>query len=393
MNTIDQRILIPTSPETIWSIISNMSMNPQWQSNCTGVNFISQHNRGQGTRFRCEQQRGRDQIIDIAAWYEGVGYAYVIVEGVPFKNNRGTIRLQEIAEGTIVQWMYEYAMSGVFSGVRNTVATRRTLENSIIESLETLWRVATQSSEQEGFVSRTLMRDAPDVEARSQYTPRHPSMMQQDSAAQVHFDEPPVDEEDTQPGPPAVTESPAPKVAPISGQDRSPLQEPDFLADYREEPRLEPSGFNLPQLPREQVSTQPPQQDRFEHSEQEADSAEKETTEVSVFDLFGVPKPSETQQIAAVDTKAPETVEATAHLEATPLTNEPVPVDETPEIDTQEFPVFQEDADQNVIASDWNEPSTPARVVSEEVSTFQSTGGRIGLRYVLRRNLVKTRRP
>ena len=49
-----------------------------------------------------------DVVVEISAWYDTLGYEYRIVDGAKFGENQGRIRLQEVAEGTLVRWIFQY---------------------------------------------------------------------------------------------------------------------------------------------------------------------------------------------------------------------------------------------------------------------------------------------
>jgi hypothetical protein len=403
LNTIDQRILIPTSPDVIWNLISDVTQNPTWQADCRTVSFLTTHHTGQGMRYRRLDARNKEQVIEITAWYDGVGYAYQIVDGTRYTHNRGTIRLQEIAEGTIVQWMFEYELGGFLSGVRNAISTRRSVENAVIESLESLWRVATTGHPRgEQHVSRSLMRDAPDVEQRASYQPRHSSSKPgEDREQQPIIDEPPVTEDDTRPRPAATA------------PEQPTIQEPDFLADLDEgqaQPATESPAYERFQPPAEPspaeadddlfatpppaeispaeadddlFTTPPPaepspaeaEDDPFELPRIENDEHldTTDTAQVSVFDIFGVPKPSETQQMRAVQLD-----------DDTPTETDPEPV---------------------VADEDLSAPAEPAPTLSQVIPSVQlqqpvdpseviETGDqRLGFRAILRRRMINVRRP
>ncbi len=350
MNTIDQRILIPASPDTIWSLLSDIAHNVDWQRDCKDILFLTTTTEGAGMRYRASNNAGRQYVVEITAWYDNVGYAYRIVDGLPYKENRGTIRLQEIAEGTIVQWMFEYELSGFLSGVRNAVSARRNIENGIIESLEKLWKVANSLQDQSKgqYISKSVIREAPDVKARSSYIPRHPSKPQQAEENAVQqvpiIDEPPVEQDDTKPTKSVVAE--ADNMAIDTSQP--PMNEPEFLdgvSSQSEKPQdhatwqppgskpdtmqtidpvtaehladepdiaenqAPPPSFPIiaEDTPSEEPDAIPEPSFELEPIEQEPDDI-RDTSTVSVFDLFGVPKPSESQQMPAVKLDEPENI-------------------------------------------------------------------------------------
>ncbi len=331
MHTIDQRILIPSSRDFVWDYVSEITNNSQWQTSCQDVRFLTQSQKGQGIRWRYSVGSRRDFVIEVTAWYDGAGYEYTIVDGVTYKQNRGRIRLQEIAEGTIVQWTFSYEPKGLLGNMRNSLMTRRSVEQSIIESLWALWRIITDKQRQNGdqnFTAKSLMRDAPDVEERSKYRPRHSISSYTDEPL---IEEPPVAEGDTRPRPD--------EVVPSTIND-----EPDFLtsvdspfAPPRPVETLAPIEADKPEQPPIEATPPPPIETTADSPVQSApspidekppaaeqrsqqygpapipeprdepparDLSDEDTSTISVFELFGLPKPSETQEIEAVTLEA-----------------------------------------------------------------------------------------
>lgn len=229
MTTIDQRILIPAPPDTVWEYLSDIAHNPNWQADCQNVQFLSSKRQGVGTRWRTDLERGRDTVTEITSWYNGLGYEYVHIDGVNYKENKGRLRLQEIAEGTVVQWTFTFEVGGLLSGVRGGT---RQLENTMANSLKALYKEIKQYNQSGSFAAKSLMRDAPGVEARQHYKPRHPSPTQEDDEGEalavqpltfeepptvagdalfmpptdLVIDEPPIAEEDTRPNPAVVSD-------------------------------------------------------------------------------------------------------------------------------------------------------------------------------------------
>jgi hypothetical protein len=267
MTTIDHRILIPAPPDVVWEYVSDITRNPDWQVDCTEVIFLTSRREGPGLRWRYATPGGHELVIAVTAWYNGLGYEYYFVDGTAFRENKGRIRLQEIPEGTIVQWTFTYELGGVLGGMRNSLGMKRQVDQTIAESLKTLWQKIKQSSGAARTLEpKSLMREAPDVEARSAYQPRHPSVVEgekplrsaatptpmkieppiwDDDAQPIHiYDEPPVVEDDTRPRSPFAPPAAA-KPAPAPEIDAD--FEPDFLDDLAEEgePPFD-SPFDLP---------------------------------------------------------------------------------------------------------------------------------------------------
>lgn len=296
MTTIDQRILIPTPPEVVWEYISEIRNNPRWQAGCTGVNFLTSKVSGPGTRWRQTVEKSSEQVIEIAAWYEGLGYQYTYIDGMPFRDGIGRIRLQEIPEGTVVQWTITYEMGGLLGGMRSSLGLNRRLETMMVTSLKALWKQVNESgSAQRLREAKSLMRDAPDAEARANYKPRHvpvvdlrtegdgeaappvtpvpaPAPLSElDGDAKYRppagytIPEPPVAEDDTRPRQPVVSvESPAPSE-PIRRRLSihelvEDAEEPEFLQDMVRfaPPAVEPPGMDDTQPIRPVASAAPP---------------------------------------------------------------------------------------------------------------------------------------
>jgi hypothetical protein len=310
MNILDQRILIPdTAPEAVWAHISNIAQNPTWQVDCRSVSFLSTRRTGAGVRWRYTNDQGRECVVETTAWYEGLGYEYTFVDGAPFRSSRGRIRLQEIPEGTVVQWTLNYETGGVLGGVKNTISTRRRLEGAMVDSLKTLWRYLSQpGSGRTIHEAKSLMRDAPDYEARSKYQPRHPAK------GGKAIPEPPIADEDTRPRAPII-------------EPQAPINEPDFLGDdsrferppatTETQPALTTDDFLEPDSPVEVVSAMEVETDVTAEAviEQRAISPEElsktDTSQISVFDVFGLPKPSETQEMKAISVNRSDSAKTT----------------------------------------------------------------------------------
>lgn len=298
MTTIDQRILIPSPPEAVWEYLSDVRNIPRWQTDCTSVVFLTSKVSGPGTRWRQTIDKATEQVIEISAWYEGLGYQYTYVDGVPFREGTGRIRLQEIPEGTVVQWTITYEMGGLLGGVRSSLGLNRRLETMMVTSLKSLWRQVNDSAAAErGHEAKSLMRDAPNAEARANYRPRHASVVdmrgeaenenaevmkpaasvepiaEQDTDAKFRppqgyvIPEPPVSDEDTRPR--RAVEPPAPVEPPKARQTIRELvedsEEPDFLDDMQRyaPPAEPPVDDTQPIQPVSAEPTEAPARDGF----------------------------------------------------------------------------------------------------------------------------------
>jgi hypothetical protein len=316
MTIIDHRILIPQSPDKIWFVISDLTRNSIWQTDCSSVSVLTSKRTGPNVRWRYTTLNGREYVMETTAWYDGLGYEYKYVDGALFRQSQGRIRLQEIAEGTIVQWTLNYEVGGMFGGVRNIVGFKRHLEDVMIDSLRKLWTVVKES----GFdnklrEAKSLMRDAPDYEARNQYKSRFASTTPEAVSEAEKLLEPSIVEEDTRPH--AVGDEPEfLSRVDVSARKPEPQRAKDTLSSVRQSDRsgvkrpdedTQPTQLQLSES--EVVLEQRVSTDKSEGSElpnaaliKEQDTSTLDTAEISVFDLFGVPRPSQTRQLQTIIT-------------------------------------------------------------------------------------------
>lgn len=387
MHIIDHAIQIPVTPANMWALVSNPENNPKWQADCRSMSFLNSIRRGIGMRWRYQTANGKDQIAEITAWYEGLGFEYTIVDGTSFVSNKGRLRLQEVPEGTIVQWTFSYELGGPLSGLRNALSVRRSLDQNIVESLRNLFRVAKEQFKEANLAeSKALMQDAPNVIERSSYRPRHPSVLEEGKprpssvtpsreipkvpeppAPDAIFQrpaglapiipEPPIVDEDTQPNPilsktaAAALEAPslqmpnfssaqppvieeveadtsgemaavaAPSVPPAPIEPPAPITPEPIVVTPEPPAPPPPSAPAVPTAPAPLTLSEPPLKTGDSNRLDKRDTAT-----ISVFELFGLPRPSMTQEMAAV---APTPAEPAPQAEAAPAPSpaEPAPVE------------------------------------------------------------------
>jgi uncharacterized membrane protein len=330
MNVIDHAILIPASPAFIWRFLGDLSQNTQWQDDCTNLSFLTTQREGRGTRWRYTTPKGKDVVIEITAWYDTLGYEYMVVDGSSVGENKGRVRLQEIAEGTLVQWTFNYELDGMLSSLRNSMGLKRSLTNNIQDSLRNLYKyIQNETGGISTHEAKALLKEAPDVEERSSYQPRHPSNFKEGAEAgdetfaeadypsekPIAYDylteplyEPPVAEDDTKPNPivQGTEEIPVTDDKPESGfqqefpepavaDDDTKPNAPIIEAEVASPPTPEIPVADTPQEPivEEPKSSEEPQT-------QESAPDIRDTSRISVFELFGLQKPSETQEMAAI---------------------------------------------------------------------------------------------
>lgn len=352
MNVIDHAILIPASPAFIWQFLGDLSLNINWQEDCQSITFLTTQHEGKGARWRYSTPKGKEFVVEISAWYDTLGYEYIVVDGLAVGENKGRIRLQEIAEGTLVQWTFNYEVQGMLSGLRNSIGLKRGLQNTITDSLRNLYKYV---QDQTGGIStheaKALLREAPDVDARSTYQPRHPSAFREDAPEQDYDEvdfpsekqpinyaieneripEPPVAEDDTKPNPVV--------------QDSDGLEMPvDLNANYMPslvEPPIAVDDTKPTSPIDEVVISEPGVTQEAEHIRHELPSLQtsetpaipqksgdiRDTASVSVFEVFGLQKPSETQEMRSISVEDEFIEDETSIDEHTP----PAPAFETDE--------------------------------------------------------------
>ncbi len=296
MNLIDLEILIPASPEFIWRSLGDLQQIPRWHKGVEAITFLSTQHEGRGTRWRQSMKSGPDRVVEVSAWYETLGYTYEVVAGAAYGKNQGQIKLREVPEGTLVRWTFQYEPGGVLGGLRNAVGLKGNISSQIQVSLRNLHQLISQQS---GGIStheaKASMKEAPDASARSSYEPRHPSSYQEsqkgESSTNVFrltdeenpfafdYDMPPIpasEDGDTKPNPVALAglssftdEVPMEDTQPIEVALPSADPAPIPAEDAPRPPAQEPPITALP--PRRK---------------------DGDTANLSVFEVFGLQKPS-----------------------------------------------------------------------------------------------------
>jgi hypothetical protein len=165
---IDQRILIAAAAETVWTYLTRPEHVTRWHLGCKQLSILTTRAQGVGVRRRCTDGRGRSTVEEITAWLENIGYEYKIVDG-PYRAFRARFRLQPAPEGTLVNWIVEYRRRGAFSGLRELFGGRRRTERLMVESLRNLRKLVERSGARldPERQARVAMQPAPDVAARA----------------------------------------------------------------------------------------------------------------------------------------------------------------------------------------------------------------------------------
>ncbi len=308
MHVIDLEIMIPASPDFIWRFLGDIASSADWQAGVTAVSFLTTEHEGKGARWRYSYAKGSDVIIEAAAWYDTLGYEYSIVDGAGYGNNQGRIRLQEVNEGTLVRWTFNYEAGGMLGGLRNAMRLKRNTTRQIQDSLRNLHNLVQKESDGISTHSaRATVREAPGAEERSSYQPRHPSNFVEPASEAADEDGLP---EDLQPIAFALDDEPSPLARQTDG-DTKPnpvvlggdglldmeLQKNEIEAATEPidsevvsiEPEIREEIIEEPQAPEEPVEAIPIDRPVPARSQRDA----VDTSTLSVFEIFGLPKPSE----------------------------------------------------------------------------------------------------
>ncbi len=452
MTIIDQRILIPAGPEVVWEQISDIANNPKWQADCRSVSFLTSVRDAPGIRWRSTNAAGRESVLEVTTWIDRIGYEYTFVDGAPFRESKGRFRLQEIAEGTVVQWTFTYEMPGVLGNLRNSLSIKRQIENNMIDSLKSLWRHVNQSGGSQPFhEAKSLLRESLDYEERSKYRPRHPSALtdRKNMPDEIQpIPEPPIADDDTRPRPAVAIPADVPVAVdepeflsdmPVSHADEAWMPKTEKPRDTQERKAVEPPPEYAPvppmsfeplpakamvfDVPPAKTDTQPnmavledapkppPTPADVDLMQPLKDLSKLDTAQISIWEVFGVPRPSETQEIQPIKE---EILNSPAPTEEKPLITEP-PAEEKlliaeskleetplPELKVEEIS-SPDSAIESVLTGKIDEPiivepqviiaaetviSTPVMAETPTLIEVKT----IGLRIVMRRKLVKLRR-
>ncbi len=388
MALLDRRVLIDAPPEIVWKYLSNLADLPRWHPNCTQTSILTTSQRGVGVRRRNTMKKGPSVVEEIVSWYEGLGYEYVVVDGPRYRRNRGLLRLQAIPEGTILQWTFDYQLGGLLGGLRDRLFVRRRLDKEIADGLNQFKRLIQSTGVRMDAVSRdkVAMRPAPNADERAALgmsrsqrlpddaaetatptspgrprsmppvifeddlpvspppLPRPVEVFEDDLPPAPLLEEPPVAEEDTRPRLPA-----APRPAEIT-RPMAALTDDDLR--FRP-PAPEPAAADLPSveaepdwakvtqtvqpvtLPDDAPFRPPVSPEPAVEPEPAAPSEPPAPVGPSIWEIFGVPRPSEVlsraqaapESAAGEATPSPPPSEAALAEPAAPAAIVPPPVE------------------------------------------------------------------
>lgn len=343
---IDHAIAIPTRPANVWDLLKDISNNPSWHPDSQRIQHLTTMKSGRGMRWRNTTKSNKEQVLEITAWYEGLGYEYRIVDGSKYTNNRGRIRLQEAPEGTVLQWTFSYETTGFFSNLRNNLSMKGQADKEIVQGLRNIYTMIKDMKVDEAInpeASKAYLKEAPNVEERASYQPRYPVKVSsqeipvvkvdddvifrppatqdplQPDGVSLQIDEPPIADDDTRPNPsvqanvdiapitPPVTEPDFLKAMPDARPDLvQPKTDDETLATKNAETDNETRPAPVSNLATDTVETEFIQVDDESTQAQaispfdEPAPSKLDTSTVSVFELFGLEKPSETENVRTI---------------------------------------------------------------------------------------------
>ena len=219
---IDQRILIDAPPPIIWEFVSDPYRLAQWHAGYNSVSVLTTQQTGLGTRRRCAVTGGgKDVIEQITAWVDGLGYEYEFVEGGPYRLMRGRIRLQPGPDGTGVQWTVEYRPKGPLGLLRDWLGGRKQFAAMMAASLRELRQQvnALGLRMDDTYRARLGIQGRLNVTERAHYQRRHPVPGADSPApAPVAESAPPPGGEVTAPEPPAAPPQAPPERAVLAAE-------------------------------------------------------------------------------------------------------------------------------------------------------------------------------
>lgn len=344
-------------------------------------------------RRRCHPPRGKDKVEEITAWYESLGYEYVLVDARLFKSWLSRLRLQATPEGTIVQWTINYEYSGFLARLRGSWGRKAQYERECTDSLRQLRRLVESMGyrldpAEQARKSQTLqpvqkiVRSSsqqimvPVQEAEADTKPRRPEGLDEAIGAQTVPAQPPVY---TPPPAAALPPVPAPEkpfTPPAASTPAKPITPVQPLPAYEPPaplPATPPSAEDKEKLPPgmpEILKVTPPKgipRVRYEDEiepiedaaipmlpidlEEEADTVTQmvrpglpppttstDTGQISIWEAFGVRPPSQLDAEALNEVVKKATGEFPSVKIEAPITPAPVTPLETPPPPMSESP-------------------------------------------------------
>lgn len=236
MTLIDQRILIDAPSDVVWGIVSDPARVAGWHAGYTSISVLTTQPVGVGSRRRCTLKNGKSVIEEVTAWVDGLGYEVSIVDGGPYREYQGRIRLQPGPDGTSVQWTISYRRKGVLGGVKDWLSGRRQMAEMMAASLRQLRRQVDDLGRrmQEDDRARFLIQGRLNVDQRAQYQRRHPTPPAVEAVMSAPLSPKPAN---AQPEPEPVPAAPVPSFVATLTSDPP---DPDYDSEADTKPKAPP---------------------------------------------------------------------------------------------------------------------------------------------------------
>jgi uncharacterized protein YndB with AHSA1/START domain len=124
VTTLTLSITIPAPRAEVWEDFSQLSRHVEWMHDAVRIDFLSDHQRGLGTSFRCVTKVGpftTDDIMTVNRWDEG---SAVGVEHRGLISGVGVFQLAGEGQSTTLTWQEQLHFPWWLGGaLTETVAT------------------------------------------------------------------------------------------------------------------------------------------------------------------------------------------------------------------------------------------------------------------------------
>lgn len=123
MKTIEAAATTAAPPTAVWALLADASAWQRWGAwTESGVEGGGEHGPGAIRTLVKRPYRLRERVTD---WVPNERMGYELVEGMPVKNYRSTITLEEGRDGgTVIRWHSAYDKAGPITAVVLRLAVR-----------------------------------------------------------------------------------------------------------------------------------------------------------------------------------------------------------------------------------------------------------------------------
>lgn len=120
---------------------------------------------------------GKDVIERITAWVDNLGYEYEVTEGGPYRTLQGRFRLQISPDGTTVQWTIFYKPKGLRGRIKDRLGGRQQVADMMATSLRQLRRRVDELGQRMDAENRAkvAIQGRLNADERAHYQRRHPA--------------------------------------------------------------------------------------------------------------------------------------------------------------------------------------------------------------------------